>query len=186
MSAATWLRPILSYGFFQVLPLQFPEPGPDRLIMSYGDSSPMGLLWRFMGASRPYTVFGGLAEALGGLLLLWRRTTLLGALVAFGLLLNIVMLNFSYDVPVKLFSSLLLGLALFLVWPDVGRLVDLFVRNRPGAADLAALPDPAAVATTHRSAREGPDRRFDRRWALWANYSNWARPRPLGAAAPAP
>ena len=122
---------MLAYGFAKVLPLQFPEPGPDRLIMPYGESSPMGLLWRFMGASRPYTVFGGLAEVLGGLLLLWRRTTLLGALVALGLLLNIVMLNFSYDVPVKLFSSLLLGLVLFLVWPDVGRLVDLFILNRP-------------------------------------------------------
>ena len=124
---------MLGYGFHKVLPLQFPAPGPDRLILSYGDSSPMGLLWTFMGASKPYMMFGGLGEVVGGLLLLWRRTTLLGSLVASGVLLNIVMLNFCYDVPVKLFSSLLLFLALFLLWPDLGRLLNLLLWNRAAA-----------------------------------------------------
>ena len=145
---------LLFYGFHKVLPLQFPEPGPDRLIMSYGDSSPMGLLWTFMGASKPYMFFGGLGEVLGGLLLLWRRTTLLGALVAFGVLLNVVMLNFSYDVPVKLFSSLLLVLALFLVLPDVGRLVNLLVWNRP-AHPATLRPFPIQRPWLRRSARVG-------------------------------
>jgi len=54
---------MLSYGWHKVIPLQFPVPGPDRLLMSYGDSSPMGLLWAFMGASKAYVIFSGLAEA---------------------------------------------------------------------------------------------------------------------------
>jgi hypothetical protein len=63
----------------------------------------------------------------GGLLLVGRRTTLLGALVCAGVLLHVVVLNFCYDIPVKLFSSHLLALAVFLILPDVRRLADLLV-----------------------------------------------------------
>jgi hypothetical protein len=42
--------------------------GGDRLLKPYGESSPMGLLWTFMGYSTGYNLFTGGAEALGGLL----------------------------------------------------------------------------------------------------------------------
>jgi hypothetical protein len=41
------------------------------------------------------------------------------------------MLNFSYDVPVKLYSSHLLLMALFLAAPDARRLLSFFLLNRP-------------------------------------------------------
>jgi hypothetical protein len=113
-----------------VIKSQFPNPSLDRLVQPFGDASPMGLLWTFMGASASYNVFSGAGEMLGGLLLTARRTTLLGALVSAGVLSNVVMLNFSYDVPVKLFSTHLLLMALFLAAPDLGRLVSVFVLNR--------------------------------------------------------
>lgn len=121
---------MISYGAFKVIKSQFPDPTIDRLLQPYGDASPMGLLWTFMGASTPYTVFGGAMEMLGGLLLTVRRTALLGALVSFGVLANVVMLNFCYDVPVKLYSAHLLLMAVFLIVPDARRLIDVFVRNR--------------------------------------------------------
>jgi hypothetical protein len=124
---------MISYGAYKIVKSQFPAPSIDRLLQPYGDASPMGLLWTFMGVSTPYTVFGGAMEMLGGLLLTVRRTALLGALVSFGVLLNIVMLNFCYDVPVKLYSSHLLLMAAFLIAPDVRRLVDVFVLNRRAA-----------------------------------------------------
>src|SRR5262249_43062543 len=83
---------------------QFSSVTPDRLVQTYGESSPMGLLWTFMGFSALYCFFGGAAEMLGGLLLTLRRTTLLGALVSAGVLANVVMLNLSFDLPLKLFS----------------------------------------------------------------------------------
>jgi hypothetical protein len=43
---------------------------------------------------------------------------------------NVVMLNFSYDVPVKIYSSILLLMAIFLAAPDVRRLADFFVFQR--------------------------------------------------------
>ena len=131
---------MVSYGAFKIFPSQFPPPALDRLLQPFGDASPMGLLWTFMGASRSYGFFTGAAEMLGGLLLIARRTTLLGALVCIGVTGNIVMLNFSYDVPVKLYSSHLLLMAVFLVLPDARRLAALFLFNRPvPPADIRRL-----------------------------------------------
>ncbi len=125
---------MLSSGWIKAFPLQFPLPGPDRLIQPYGDSSPMGLAWTFLGASVGYQVFAGLSELLGGYLLLWRRTSALGALASVAVLTNVVAVNVFYDVPVKLFSGHLLLVALFLVAPEVPRLVGLLVFNLPAAA----------------------------------------------------
>jgi hypothetical protein len=131
---------MLLYGGVKVIKSQFPDPTLDRLLQPFGDASPNGLLWTFMGASESYTVFTGACEMLGGLLLCCRRTTLLGALVCIGVLANVVMLNFSYDVPVKLFSCHLLFMACFLAAPDTGRLLSFFVLNRPvPPADLRPL-----------------------------------------------
>ena len=121
---------MLVYGAMKVIPSQFPAPSLDRLVQPFGDASPMGILWTFMGASAAYTIFSGACEMLGGLLLVARRTTLLGALVSAGVLTNVVALNFCYDVPVKLFSSHLLLMALFLMLPDLRRLTRLLVFNR--------------------------------------------------------
>ncbi|HEX5030789.1 MAG TPA: hypothetical protein VFX78_04965 [Candidatus Eisenbacteria bacterium] len=122
---------MLGYGMLKVFKSQFPEPSALRLLQPYGDSSPMALLWTFMGFSTPYTFFVGSAEVLGGLLLLFRRTTMLGGLVVLAVMSNVVMLNFCYDVPVKLYSVHLWLMAAFLLLPDVPRLFDFFLRNRP-------------------------------------------------------
>jgi hypothetical protein len=123
---------MILYGLLKVVPGgQFGPPSLDRLLQPFGDASPMGLLWTFMGASTSYTLFAGLTETLGGLLLTMRRTLLLGALVSAGAMTNVVLLNFSYDVPVKIFSSHLLAMAIFLILPDLRRLANLFVLNRP-------------------------------------------------------
>ncbi|MCU1278121.1 MAG: putative rane protein [bacterium] len=119
------------YGFVKLFKLQFPAPGPARLMETFGESSPMGLLWAFMGASTPYTIFTGVVETLGGFLLLFRRTTTLGALIVLGAMTNVVMLNFSYDVPIKLLSVHFLLLAAWLVLPDARQLVDVLVLHRP-------------------------------------------------------
>jgi uncharacterized membrane protein YphA (DoxX/SURF4 family) len=125
---------MLLYGGSKVIKSQFALPDPDRLVETFGESSPMGLLWTFMGSSTPYTVFSGLAEMLGGLLLLTRRTTLFGALVCIGVMSQVVMLNFCYDVPVKLYSAHLLAMAVFLAAPDLKQLANVLVLNRPAPA----------------------------------------------------
>jgi hypothetical protein len=122
---------MIEYGIAKIVPGgQFGKPSLDRLLQPFGDASPMGILWTFMGASTAYTVFAGLTEMAGGVLLTMRRTLLLGALLSAAAMANVVMLNFSYDVPVKLYSSHLLAMAIFLALPDLRRLANLFVLNR--------------------------------------------------------
>jgi uncharacterized membrane protein YphA (DoxX/SURF4 family) len=131
---------LFSYGFAKVFPLQFQPTPLRRLIEPYGDFSPMGVLWSFMGASLPYVIFSGLAEVAGGALLLFRRTTSLGAMVSFAVMLNVAVLNYCYDVPVKLYSTNLTLMAVFLLAPDLRRLFDVLVRNRASEpADLNPL-----------------------------------------------
>lgn len=131
---------MLSYGFAKLFPLQFPVLGPDRLLQPYGDSSPMGLLWTFMGASPGYQMFAGGAEVLGGLLVLFRRTSLLGALVIAAVMTNVFAMNVFFDVPVKLYSFHYLLFAVILALPDVPRLLGFFVGNVPVApSDLRSF-----------------------------------------------
>ncbi len=125
---------MFAYGFAKVFRSQFPDPSLGTLIQTYGDSSPMHLLWTFMGASPTYTVFTGAVEVLAGALLLSRRTSTLGALVTVGIMANIFVLNLSYDVPVKLFSFHLLAFASLLLLPDARRLANALVLGRAAAA----------------------------------------------------
>lgn len=114
---------MLGYGFAKVFPGQFGPPSLDRLNSTYGESSPMGLLWTLMGLSRPYAIFGGALEVLGGLLLLFPATAVLGALVSVAVLANVVAMNFCFDVPVKLYSSHLFLMACGIVLPEARRLL---------------------------------------------------------------
>src|SRR5215470_3260707 len=72
---------LIGYGMFKVIPVQMPAPLLSTLLEPYGEASPMGLLWTFIGASRGYEMFTGCAELIGGLLLILPRTTALGALI---------------------------------------------------------------------------------------------------------
>jgi hypothetical protein len=59
---------------------------------------------------------------------------------------NVVMLNFCYDVPVKLYSAHYLVIAVLIAWPDVPRLFDLFVRHRTVPPRDIRFPQPPSVS----------------------------------------
>ena len=122
---------MIVYGMVKVIKLQFPDPSLARLLQPYGHSSPMGIAWTFMGASDSYTFFAGASELVGGLLLLFRRTRTFGALVTMTVVLNIFMMNMSYDIPVKLYSFHLLIFATYIAFTDWRRLLNLFLLNKP-------------------------------------------------------
>lgn len=129
---------LLTYGMFKLMKGQFPYPL--SLEETYGDMSPMGLLWKFMGFSTLYNLFAGAAEAGAAVLLFFRRTATLGALLAVAAMTNVVMINFSYDVSVKLWALHLLLMAVFLLAPDLRRLADLLVLQRPTMPKNVAPP----------------------------------------------
>lgn len=117
---------LIQFGFNKVFKYQFYFPEPNTLYTTIGNSSRDILFWSTMGSSYEYTVFSGAMELLAALLLLFRRTRLAGALLAMGIMLNVVMINFSFDISVKFLSSFLLLLSVMLVMPDSRRLWDFF------------------------------------------------------------
>ena len=143
---------MFGYGMSKVLKSQFPKPDLDVLTEPYGESSPMRLMWTFMGYSTPYTVFAGLTEVASGALLLTRRTTIAGALLGAAVMGHVALMNLSYDIPVKLFSIQLFLIFLFLLAPDFSRLANILVHNRAVAPAAIAWPWPR-FAVAHRVAK---------------------------------
>ncbi len=122
---------MIHYGALKVIPVQMISPPPlGVLTQRVGDLTRMRLLWLFMGASPQYESLTGLAELLGGVLLLVPRTTLLGALLCAGNLAMVFTLNMCFDVQVKLYSLHLFFMSLVLIAPDAGRLANLLLLNR--------------------------------------------------------
>lgn len=121
---------MLNYGAIKIIPTQMISPPLSILAQPLGDLAPNYLLWWTVGASPAYETFTGLAELVGGLLLLVPRTTLVGALVCAADMLTVFMLNMCYDVIVKLYSCHLLILALVLIAPELRRLANLLIFNR--------------------------------------------------------
>ena len=122
---------LLVYGLMKIIKLQFSEPLLSQLLIPLGHKSPMGLAWTFIGFSDTYTIFSGLCEVTAACLLFYRKTRTLGAIVGFGVMFNVFLMNMSYDIPVKLFSLKLTVLLAFLIGLDYKRLLNVFILNKP-------------------------------------------------------
>ena len=147
VAAAGWYLALqlFVYGFDKVFKTQFYLPEPNTLFTTVGETPRDLLYWSVMGASRPYTMFTGAAEVLAAALLLFRTTRTLGALVAFGVLLNVAAINLSYDISVKLYSSFLLFLSVLILAPQRKRMAGFF----SGKA-VQASPSPGSAPKTGR------------------------------------
>jgi hypothetical protein len=78
-----------------------------------------------------YEMIGGAIEVFCGVLIVFRRTALFGALLTIVVMSNVVLYNYFFDVPVKIFSTHLLLMALIVVVPDLPSLYGYFWRHRP-------------------------------------------------------
>lgn len=122
---------MIRYGAIKVIPSQMTAPPPlGTLQQRLGDIFPNHLMWWTVGASPAFETASGVAELMGGALLLLPRTTLLGALISAANMLFVFLLNVCYDVPVKLGSLNLFLIAVVLVAPDLPRLADVFIFHR--------------------------------------------------------
>lgn len=124
---------MLFYGFVKVFKLQFPAASLTHLLDPLGDFSPMGLAWTYMGFSKGFNIFVGLLEVVGGLLLIPRRTQTLGSFIIIGVMTQVAVMNFCYDIPVKLFSVHLILMALVIFATD-HRFLQVFIKNKAVAA----------------------------------------------------
>lgn len=129
---------LLRYGFNKIFKWQFFLPEPNIQYTELGRLSRDILYWSVMGTSRTYSVFLGSVEALAALLLLWRKTSLFGALLAAGVLVNVLMVNIGFEITVKIFSALLLLLSMIIIIAQRGRFKALLLMKQSVALPAAA------------------------------------------------
>ncbi|MEV0672345.1 DoxX family protein [Mycobacterium sp. NPDC050441] len=121
---------MLFYGFAKLIPTQMPAPPLAALLRPYGEFSPASVLWLQVGSSYPYEMALGAVEVVAGLLLFLPRTATLGALLGVASMVQVFLLNMTFDVPVKILSGHLLLMGLVLLAPQYRRLADFLVLQR--------------------------------------------------------
>jgi len=120
---------LLSYGFAKVFASQFPHLMAN-MDARFIELSPMRVAWAFFGYSKGYQQFLGWGEVIPGILLLFKRTTLLGSILSFTVMLNVFLINIFFDVCVKLNSGIYTALSLYILLQETGRLFSFFFTGR--------------------------------------------------------
>lgn len=118
------------YGMAKVIPTQFPAPSLVTLVEHVGNLSLDDMLWTFIGASTPYQIVTGVAEIAAGALLVIPQTVTLGALLALVDMVQVLVLNMTYDFGLKQISAHLLLMCVVLLAPDASALWRVLVLNR--------------------------------------------------------
>lgn len=132
---------LLNYGVDKVFKAQFYLPEPNILFTPFGMLDKDILYWSTMGISYEYNLFLGWAEVLAAMLLLVRKTRVIGLILALGILVNVVAVNFSFDISVKALSLLLLLISVVLLVPFARSFAAFFsYQENAKLAELPALP----------------------------------------------
>ena len=114
---------LLKYGCSKLFLEQFYTPEPNILGTPLGNLDPDILYWSVIGINTKYQIFLGSIEIICGVLLLFKHTQKIGLWIALSLLINIVAINFMYDISVKVFSSFLTLVCLYLLAPEIKRTI---------------------------------------------------------------
>ncbi|HEY0743785.1 MAG TPA: DoxX family protein [Chryseosolibacter sp.] len=125
---------LLAYGFIKFFPQQMPWPSISNLNTNYGDLADWKVFSMSTGIVPGYQSFLGLVEITAALLLLNRKTALVGAFIVLPFTGNVVLSNLAYEGGEYVYGTLLVSFALFLVTYDVVRLYRF-------GAELNTLPN---------------------------------------------
>jgi len=126
---------IIAYGFIKFFPLQSPYPSISNLNTHYGEFSRWKLFSLSLGIVPNYESFLGLVELLAGGLLLFRKTSTIGALIVVVFTGNVFMSNLAYEGGEAVYSLYLITLGLFLLAFDIIRLFVLIGLEKQAKAN---------------------------------------------------
>jgi hypothetical protein len=121
---------IIAFGYLKLYPMQMPFPSEANLHTAFGDYAPFKLYWQAVGLSLWYQIFLGLLEIGAGVLMFFRRTTALGAIINAGVLYNIAHANLAYDGAVHLYSGYFVVLSLFVLLQYIPGIWQLFIKQQ--------------------------------------------------------
>lgn len=116
----------LIYGAAKLTFGQFGVP-TEEIIAMRGEG--FALAWTFFGYSRYYEIFIGLGEVIAAVLIMIPRTQTLGAICYFPIVVNVMMVNYFFDIGVQDLSTVLTIMCLILIWLDRKKLLLIFVKS---------------------------------------------------------
>ena len=124
---------LLDYGFMKIFGNQFGFP-PLRIFETpFGSLSAPQLFWAFMGYSKVYGTFIAISEIIGGLLLLFSRTKLIGSILLIIIMANVLLLDIAFINSAIIFSSHLLLIAIIILSPHLKRIIDFLIFKKTEA-----------------------------------------------------
>ena len=104
----------LLYGFAKLIDSQF-YPLLYRSDKVVHELNGMDIAWVFFGHSYAYKYFLGITQVVAALLFFSRRGALTGLLILLPVIINIVWVNFAFNIPVKFDSCFYLAVVLYLL-----------------------------------------------------------------------
>lgn len=86
------------------------------------------LMWAFYAYSKPYALTIGFLEVSGGILLLFKRTRLLGCFLITTILINVILQDVFYGVPLGALRAAILyqSIILVILWLNKEKVRDIF------------------------------------------------------------
>lgn len=121
---------MVGWGLKKAFPMQMVYPTLGMLNTPFVDMAEKKLYWSHVGVSFNYTVFLGFAEIIPGLLLLHRKTAVLGGALAAVVCFNICIANHAYDAGVAVPAAYFTLIGIFVAWYDLPKIWNLLVNER--------------------------------------------------------
>jgi len=115
---------MLIYGFGKL----FQFSGAIEIDKTVAEMTGMEIMWAFYGYSKPFAITIGILEVLGGLILLLKKTRLIGCLFVSTILTNIILQDIFYGVHVgALKAAILYQVLIFIIlWMNRLRVIEIF------------------------------------------------------------
>jgi hypothetical protein len=113
---------MIGWGLKKAFPMQMVYPTVGMLNTPLVDMAEKKLYWSHVGVSFGYTVFLGFAEIIPGLLLLHRKTAVLGAALAAVVTFNICIANHAYDAGVAVPAAYFAIIGTFIAWHELPKI----------------------------------------------------------------
>jgi len=115
---------MLVYGAGKIVQFE----GATNIDKRVGELTGMELMWAFYGYSKTFILIMGALEITGGLLMLFKKTRLLGCLLVTTILVNIILQDIFYGVHLGALKAAILyqSLTLIIFWLHRQKLFDCF------------------------------------------------------------
>jgi hypothetical protein len=128
---------IASFGWKKFYGLQFIVP-TEIANLPMNKQSGEWLTWFYFGHSHAFGIIIAVIQIVGGYLLLFQRTLLLGSMILFALLSNLTLINIFYQMNAgALLQSVVLTIGvLFLILLDYKKLVVFFLKTKSNLPSL--------------------------------------------------